>query len=705
MGLRNRLIVLILGGVSFCGTGRAQNQSSKPGVVIPPDRLEIMPFEPLSIRALVTKPQPITGAVSWSLETRRHRGGFWCQALSPDGRALATGGLDGTIRIWDVETGRLDRALIGHNSYVYGLDWSPDGNTLASAGSFDATVRLWDAQTGRPLRILRGHPAYVVSVKWSPDGRSVLAAGGESGALSHWDVLSAKKPRVLEIGQPILGLSWRADNRSAAVVAQALPLQIWDAEKNKVLRTFGKVSDGYQSVAWAPDGKSLVAGTGKNTLLYDPDGKVMRTLATPASAVAWSVDGKQLFTLSDAIKVWDATGALLKTIPTPGARTFSATPDAALFVTGGDPIFSVHEAASGKTLRSFDIAGTMPPLWWPGKPLVTGFGTTKLSLWDPVSGKFLRSLEGHTAGITAVTFGPDGKTLATASHDKTVRLWEYATGKLTQTFTGHATYVQAVAFSANGKLIASAGADKKALVWDAKSAKTLATLVGHDSDVSGLAWEPGSSTTVASCGREGEVRIWNARTGKSLTTLKGITEMLSLSWSPDAKYMAGGQADGRVQIWQISSAKRLTLFEGGSPPQASAVAWSPNGQILASGRGNHTMQLWNPKTGKTFFSLQTMAPVQRVSWTPGSSIVVASNHDRTARFFDASTGKVRGVLLAEDKQIMAVHHDGHYRAPNPEAELVYVVLTYKTQETYTPSKFASRFKFKNSPLKVKLTGK
>src|SRR6516164_4786330 len=110
-------IARITAAIGILGTlGLAQESSRPPTVVIPAEQLDIKAGDPLSARALVTKPPTITGVVSWSLETRRHRGTFWCQALSPDGKVLATGGLDGTIRIWDVETGRLLRALIGHNS-------------------------------------------------------------------------------------------------------------------------------------------------------------------------------------------------------------------------------------------------------------------------------------------------------------------------------------------------------------------------------------------------------------------------------------------------------------------------------------------------------------------------------------------------------------------------------------------------------------
>jgi len=100
-----------------------------------------------------------------------------------------------------------------------------------------------------------------------------------------------------------------------------------------------------------------------------------------------------------------------------------------------------------------------------------------------------------------------------------------------------------------------------------------------------------------------------------------------------------------------------------------------------------------------------MAPVQRVAWTPGSSTVAVTSLDRTARFIDVATGQLRGVVLAEDKQLLAVSAEGYFRAPDPEPELVCVVQTFKSQDTYTPSEFSRHFNWKNVPTKVVLTGK
>src|SRR5260221_10838907 len=230
MPCRLAAVALLMSLVPAFGQEEKPAAKVRPTVAIQTEALGIKLGAPLSVRALVTRPPALKGLVSWSLESRRHRGAINATALSPDGKLLATGGLDGTVRLWDTETGKLVRALIGHDSYVYGLAFSPDGTTLASAGSFDGTVRLWYVRTGMPQKILKGHPTYVVQVAWSPDGGNILAAGGESGVLSKWNAATGDYQAKFEFGQPVRGLAWRPDGTSAAAGSAKLPRQICDVD-------------------------------------------------------------------------------------------------------------------------------------------------------------------------------------------------------------------------------------------------------------------------------------------------------------------------------------------------------------------------------------------------------------------------------------------------------------------------------------------
>ena len=192
-------------------------------------------------------------------------------AFSPDGRTIASGSKDLTVRLWEAASGRQLRVLKGHGATVTSVAFSPDGRTIAS-GSNDKTVRLWEAASGEKLRVIEGHRGDVNSVAFSSDG-GTIASGSDDNTVRLWEAASGRQLRVLAgHGHKIWGVAFSPDGRTIAsgsgddTEAGDNTVRLWEAASGRQLRVLRGHRHVVWSVAFSPDGRTIASGSFDKTV-------------------------------------------------------------------------------------------------------------------------------------------------------------------------------------------------------------------------------------------------------------------------------------------------------------------------------------------------------------------------------------------------------------------------------------------------------
>jgi WD40 repeat protein/transcriptional regulator with XRE-family HTH domain len=558
-------------------------------------------------------------------------------AFSPDERTLATGTLDGSLKLWDVERGTLLWSSWQKKGTAC-LAFAPNGRLLASGGR-DATVRLWDSQLGTLVEEVP-HPGPVFSLAWSPDGHR-LVSGDYAGTIRIWQ----RQPSGPAGGMQTLeghrnwvrGLAFAPDGSRLASASWDGTLKLWELESGRCLQTLEEHTGRVQTLAFSPDGDTLASGGWDTTIrLWDGQEGTLRAVLQGHSGIvyglAFTPDSRRLLSGSDdgTLRLWDVESTQCTRVLKGYADSLydlAWSPDGTkLASAGSQSVVSIWEAASARPFRV--LAGHRLPVygvaWSPdGTKLASAGWDSDIRLWDPTSGtcvQILRDSDHPDALFYSLAWSPDGQRLACGTYLHGVQVWNVA-ARAQRWVSGQLhTWIRRVAWSPDGTQLAGGGDDGHVYVWDASDGRLLQRLAGHHRGVTSVAWSPDGSR-LASVGSgqgqadSGEMRVWDAHSGQIVHAFAGVPGVVSaLSWAPSGALLVSADSDGQLRWWQMPSGECVRV-EQAHQEMVWALKVSPDGRMLASCGEDGAIRLWDLESGNHVHTLRHDRPYERLNIT------------------------------------------------------------------------------------------
>ncbi|MFH1985568.1 MAG: caspase family protein [Pseudomonadota bacterium] len=627
--------------------------------------------------------------------------------FTPDGRYVLTGGKDGTVRLWETETGREIRTFRCRDR-VTDIAVSADGRTMVSGGTFHGdNITAWELFSGAKIRAFSLEGLNGPPVVFRPGDNSLLA-GGEDGLLRLWDLSSGALIReyAAAINGEVSALVLTPDGGSAIVA-----YRYYDQGGAGPVNTIG---------VWDID-------TGKTVLSFNNTG-------TETVALAITPDGSQLLSSNwgqDSVRLWNVqTGAPIKSIVTGGTSAIAVSAGGRYALLGGYMNFRLVELATGKEIRKIEagIGDWVQSIAFSpdGRYALVGDQVPQPKLWDLASGKRVRTFGGYAGQTITARIAQAGKVLVTAhGYSNSLALWDAQNGiQLRRIKNDPGSLSTSAAVSADGATVAFGGWDMTAenavvSIWDAHTGKQITKI--HPPEKSSLhvrapvftkgagkiIWALGGEIIISGARDGVEIKRWrlgpsdiyqmaidpaeryllayddlrnstlvDITTGETLKTFKSAKCIFSRDGQKIYSLAENSETTAVLKETDLSNLTEKRLFELGFNTRLPAdglylvnyiesfLAGSNNTSLFFSDSLNHFIYKIDLRKGEitTRFTGHT-EKITSIDTAPDGAFLCSGSQDGTTRFWDPDTGRELARFIGfSDEEWIVITPEGYFNA-------------------------------------------
>lgn len=376
------------------------------------------------------------------LTLRGHSDGVMCVQFCDILKIVITGSFDKTVRVWDLETGKEIRQLLGHSRCVRALQF--DDAKLVT-GAMDNTLKIWNYHTGQCIRTLEGHTGGVLSLHFL-DSR-IMASGSTDNTIRVWNFEAGECCTLLGHTEWVNSVRICYDGNTLVSSSDDATVRLWDLQSRSCVRIYrGHV------------GQVQVALPSLHGFTHRLNTASMLEQQQSAAAAAFGTNSGSEERRTNQSNNNKSSGS--------SSSTSTGTTPSSLTRPGCAPLnrnISHESISSPSNVQPFSSSSTSLSVEPSDSPIIMSSSLDNtIKIWDSKSGKCLRTLFGHVQGIWGLAF--DKLRIVSGSHDKTLRVWDTESGKCLYALEGHNGPVTSVALS--DTKIVSAADDGEVKIWD-----------------------------------------------------------------------------------------------------------------------------------------------------------------------------------------------------------------------------------------------